>query len=204
MTGCASVSAHSTTNRFDTMAALALVVELHHAALREALERHLHHADRAEHDLLARADHGLGLLTAQHRARDFRRVGEVREARVLDAQARLLEALLQLALEPGDDFVAAAAQRELGLVVVVRVVGVFIGEMAQRRLGLDGHVLLVVVDVEHRARRVAHLPDHRRRDLDRIAALVVHLELFAVEVAQAQADTFFLLRKGFAQRRPVE
>ena len=90
------------------MAARALGVELHHAALGEALERHLHHADRAEHDLLARADHGFRLLTPQHRARDFRRVGEVSEARVFDVQARLLEALLQLALEPADDFVAAA------------------------------------------------------------------------------------------------
>ena len=97
----------------------ALVVELHDAAFGEALERHLHHADRAEHDLLARADDGFRLLPAQHRARDFRRVGEVREPRVFDVQPGLLEAFLQLALETADDFVAAAAQRELGLVVVV-------------------------------------------------------------------------------------
>ena len=84
------------------------------------LQRHLHHADRAEHDLLARADHGFGLLPAQHRARDFRRVGEVREPRVFDVQPGLLEAFLQLALEALDDFIAAAAQGELGLIVVVR------------------------------------------------------------------------------------
>ena len=76
------------------------------------LQRHLHHADRAQHDLLARADHGLGLLPAQHGAGDFRRVGEVREPRVFDVQAGLLEALLQLVLELGDDLVAAGAQRQ--------------------------------------------------------------------------------------------
>ena len=97
------------------MAARALGVEIDHAAFGEALERHLHHADRAEHDLLARADDRFRLLPPQHRARDLRRVGQVREPRVFDVQARLFEALLQFALEAADDFIAARAQRELCL-----------------------------------------------------------------------------------------
>ena len=91
------------------MAARRSVIELHDAAFGQALQRHLHHADRAEHDLLARADDGFGLLPSQHRARDFRRVGEVSESRVFDVQPGLLEALLQLALESPDDLVATAA-----------------------------------------------------------------------------------------------
>jgi hypothetical protein len=67
------------------------------------------------------------------------------------------------------------------------VVGKLIGQVTQRRLRLDGHVVLVIVDVQHCARRVADTPDNGGRDLDRVAAFVVDLELLAVEVAQAQA-----------------
>jgi hypothetical protein len=62
----------------------------------------------------------------------------VGETGVFDAQARLLETLLQFALEATDDLVTAAAQRELRLLVVVGVIRVLVGEMAQRRFAWTG------------------------------------------------------------------
>jgi hypothetical protein len=102
------------------------------------------------------------------------------------SKAGLCEAILQLPLELADDLVAAGAQRERAVRFVDVVVRIFVREMAQRRLGLHRHVLFIVIDVEHRARRVADAPDDGGRDLDRIAAFVVDLELLAVEVAQTQ------------------
>ena len=82
------------------------------------------------------------------------------------------------------DLVRVAAQRHLAL--PGRIVGVLGRGRADRRLGLHGHVRLVVLDVEQRLRGVLDPPDHHRGDLDRVAALVVDLQLGAVEVARAQ------------------
>ena len=68
------------------------------------------------------------------------------------------------------------------------VVGVAEGEVAHRRLGLGQHVGLVVLDVEAGHRRVVDAPDDRRRDLDRVAAQVVDLQLLAVEVVRPDRD----------------
>jgi hypothetical protein len=48
------------------------------------------------------------------------------------------------------------------------------------------HEIFIVVDLEQRLGRVDHLPDHDRRDFDRIAIEIVDLELGRLEVARAQ------------------
>ena len=55
-----------------------------------------------------------------------------------------------------------------------------------RSFALHVHEVLVVVDVEHRLGRVDDPPDDDGSDLDRVAVVVVHLQLAAFEVADAQ------------------
>ena len=99
------------------------------------------------------------------------------------------------------DAVLAGAQRRLRRVFVLAfVVVVRGGEVAHRGLGLDPHVLVVVLDVEHGLRGVAHAPDDGGGDLDRVAALVVDLQPLAHQVVRAQADLLLLVeRVGPAQ-----
>src|SRR5206468_7469564 len=73
---------------------LPLLVEHDHAALRQLLERHLDHADRAFDDAGARRDHRARLLATEHRLRDLRRVREVRQARLDRFDAGLRETVL--------------------------------------------------------------------------------------------------------------
>src|SRR5215471_10953999 len=61
-------------------------------------------------------------------------------------------------------------------------------DAADRGLALHLHVALVVLDIERGLRGVLDAPHDHGRDLDRIAALVVDLELLAVEVVRAQRD----------------
>ncbi len=51
---------------------------------------------------------------------------------------------------------------------------------------MDADEALVTVDVKHGLRRVLDAPDDDHGDLHRVAPLVVHLELFAVQVAGPQ------------------
>ena len=186
-TGCASRSAQSTTSRLLTIAALRSSSSCDLAALVEQLQRHLDHADGALHDLLPRRDDGARLLAAQHRRGDLRRVRQVADARLQHLHARLGQPVLHLA--------SAAPRRprpccRAGDVtcVLVRVVGIARGQVAQRGLALHVHEVLVVVDLEERLGRVDDLPDDDRGDLDRVAVVVVDLELLALEVADAQRD----------------
>jgi hypothetical protein len=59
--------------------------------------------------------------------------------------------------------------------------------VADGGLALHANELLEVVDVEGRLRRVVHAPHHHRADLDRVAALVVHLQRVDRMVARAHA-----------------
>ena len=61
--------------------------------------------------------------------------------------------------------------------VVVRVVGIARRQVAQRRLALHLHVVVVVVDFEHGFGGVDDLPHDDRGDLDRVALVVVDLQL---------------------------
>ena len=168
------------------------------------LQRHLHHADRAVHDLLARGDHRVGLLPAQHGARDFRRVGQVRETRVFDVQSRLLEALLQLVLELGDDLVAAAAQRQLGVVVV---------DASRRSTHWRGGAAPLRPGSARRVRscrcRAWRAPCRLMRQTT-AAAISIGLPRLSLTLSfsllklRSRTLTFILLKNGFAQRRPVE
>ena len=67
---------------------LALLVEFDDVLLLEQVQRHVHHADRAFDDALARGDDGAGLLALQHRRGDFRRVSQVADARFRRLDAR--------------------------------------------------------------------------------------------------------------------
>ena len=71
--------------------------------------------------------------------------------------------------------------------------------MADRRLARDFHEPLVIVDVEHGLRRIRHLEDDDRTDLDRIALQVVDLQRLAVEVAYLQR---YLLLGGEREHHP--
>ena len=62
------------------------------------VERPVDHAHRALDDLLAGGDDRLGLLAAEHGLGDLGRVGEMREARLVDLDAGLGQALLELLL----------------------------------------------------------------------------------------------------------
>ena len=96
------------------------------------------------------------------------------------------EPLLDLVLQVLGDRRRVAAQRHLR--VVVRVVGVARGQVAQRRLGLHLDVVVVVVHLEHRFGGVDDAPDDDGGDLDRVAVVVVDLQVRALEVADAQRD----------------
>ena len=67
--------------------------------LRQHVERHFDHADRAFDDALARGDDGAGLLPLQHRGGDLGRVGQVADARLDHLDAGLDQPLLDLALQ---------------------------------------------------------------------------------------------------------
>ena len=85
------------------------------------------------------------------------------------------------ALSSFADLVRVGAQRDVAL--LVRVVRVRRGQVAERGLALDVDEVLVVVHLEQRLGRVHDPPDDDRRDLDRVAVVVVDLELGALEVA---------------------
>ena len=72
--------------------------------------------------------------------------------------------------------------------------------MAHGGLALDGDIGGAVLDIEHRLRRVLHAPDDDGTDLDGVAALVIHLEPFGVQVARTQGDS----AAGVERIRPVE
>ena len=131
---------------------------------------------------------------------DLRRVGEVADARFDHLDAGLGQPLLDLLLQVLGDRGGVAAQRHLRL--VVRVVGVAGRQVAQRRLGLHLDVVVVVVHLEDRLGGVDDPPDDDRGDLDRVAVVVVDLEVRALEVADAQRDPLLgVERVGPAQAR---
>ena len=152
--------------------------------------------DRAVHDLAARGDDRLGLLSAQHHLRDLRCIRKVREFGVLDDDAGLVEAVGQLADQRLRDAVLAGPQRRLVRAIgLTFVVGIARGKVPDRGFGLHADVLLVVLDIEHRLCRVAHAPDDCRGDLDRVAALVVDLQPLAHQVVHAQADLLLAVER---------
>ena len=101
----------------------------------------------------------------------------------------LTRALEQLSLKLGGDLFHVAAERRLSLLAVV--VGVAVGQVAHGRLALHVDVLLEVVHVERGLGRILDPPDHHGGDLDRVAPLVVDLQLLAVEVPRPQRDPPF-------------
>src|SRR5580704_422910 len=82
--------------------------------------------------------------------------------------------------------VEVAAER--GLASFTVIVGIHISQMAQRGFALDRDVVLVVIHVKESLCRVLNAPDNDRRDLDWITALVVDLQLFAIEGAGSERD----------------
>src|SRR5262245_62653354 len=68
----------------------------------------------------------------------------------------------------------------------MRIVRIARRQIAHGRFTLHVNKMLIIVDLEDRFRRFNYTPYHDRRDLDRIAVLVVHLEFAALEVADAK------------------
>ncbi len=164
----------------------AFVVQFHYPLFRQFSQRHVHHADGAVNDLLARRNDCFGLLPAQHRLGDLRRVSEVRQPRFFDLHSGLVQADLQFLFQGLRDLIHPAAERDL--VLLAMVVGVGAGQVAQGGLALHAHVVLIIIHIEDSLRRVLHFPHHDRPDLDGIAALVVDLEFLAVEIPRAQRN----------------
>lgn len=124
----------------------------------------------------------------------------MRQARFEHLHAGVAQAGGEFAAQRLGDLVGVATQAHARAVVLV--VGVLAGEVPQRRLALDGDELGVVLDVEHGAGAVHDPPDDHGGDLDGAPGGVVHLQAFAVEVADPQADALSH-RQGLVQYRPL-
>ena len=189
-TGCVSRSPHSTTIRFETIAARRSSSSSTTFFSDSMVERHLDHADRALDQGLARRDHRLRLLAAKHRAGDLLRISEVGEAAFVDRDPGDREPRLELGAELGPDLVVVAAQRDFQMLEIV--IGIARADGPDRGFDLDPDELLVIVDVEQRLRGVDDAPHDLRRHLDRVAAQVVDLDLLGNEIVGA--DRHLLLR----------
>ena len=125
----------------------------------------------------------------EHRLSDLGRIGEVRQARVVDGDAGGRQALRELVLEGGRDLLDIAAQRD-GIHGVRAVLGVVVGidarYVTERRFGLRCHELLVVVHVEEGLGGIGHVPNDHVGDFDGVAHLVVDLQDVAVERARTE------------------
>lgn len=165
------------------------VVEGEHLLFLQLAEGHIDHTDGAVDNFLAGGDDGFGLLPSEHGLGDFRGIGEVGEAGFLDDDAGFGEAFLQFAAEGGRDLLAASAEGDF--VILAVVIGVGGGEVADGGFALDTDIALVVLDVEEGLGGIADAPDDDGGDFDRVAALIVDLEFFAVEVAGAEGDFLF-------------
>ena len=157
-------------------------------SLEARLERVLHHAHRAFHDLLARRDDGRRLLSLQHGRGDLLGVGQVADARLDDLDAGPVQALLHGVLQLLRDLLGMAAQRQFGALGLARVIGVAARELSHGGLDLHAHEVLVVVHVEGRLRGVLDAPHDHGADLDRVADEVVHLDGLAGQVASLDRD----------------
>lgn len=78
---------------------LLLGSQVHHLFLRQHLQGHLHHADRAFYDLLPGRDDGGRLLPLEHRSGDLGAVSQVGEAGLNDLEASQVEPRLKFPLQ---------------------------------------------------------------------------------------------------------
>ena len=108
------------------------------------------------------------------------------EAAFVDGDAGAGDAILQLALELLADHLGVAAQGHLLMLEIV--IGIAGADRADRAFDLDLDELHVIGDVEQGLGGVGHPPDDVGRDLDRIAAQVVHLDLVRGDVVDAGRD----------------
>jgi 2-desacetyl-2-hydroxyethyl bacteriochlorophyllide A dehydrogenase len=152
---------------------LALLVKLHHPLLLQALQGQPDHADRALHDGQAGADHGRGLLLAEHGLRDLRRVGQPGQPGLDHVDPGRGDPLGDLGGQLRGDLGGVLAQGKLSLAVTGVRVGR--GDVPHRGLGLDRHELREVIDRVQRHGRVGDLPHHDGGDLDRVPVRVVDL-----------------------------
>ena len=134
-TGCVSRSPHSTTIRFETIAARRSSSSSTTFFSTEHGERHLDHSDRALDEGLARGDDGLRLLPAEHRAGDLLRIGKVREAAFVDGDSGDREPRDQFLAQLDPDLVVIAAQRHFEMLEIV--VGIARADGADRGFDLD-------------------------------------------------------------------
>ena len=128
-------------------------------------------------------------MPAQHGSGDFGRIGQVSQTGLVHGQTGGGDPSDQFVTQPGGDIFSIGAQRHLrvGSFFAV-VIGVVRGDIAQRRVHLDVHESLIVVDIEQGLGRILDTPDDIGRDLDGTAALVIHLQLVAGQVADAQGN----------------
>src|SRR3546814_948879 len=83
-----------------------------HVLFGKLRERHLDHPDRAFDERLARGDHRLRLLTAQHRVSNFGGVSQMGEAAFVNGDPGDLEPRDQFAAQFAADLFVIAAQRD--------------------------------------------------------------------------------------------
>ena len=142
----------------------------------QIVQSHFDHADGALHDLLPGRDHRLGLLPPQHGLLSPG-VGQVRQPRFLDSNPALSGRSCSVG-GPARHFVETAPQSDFVVFTVIVCV------LARQMTHADS--LWTTPRSRHIEHRLRRLTRHDRRNLDRVAALVVHFESLAVEVARTQ------------------
>src|SRR5690606_20940760 len=128
---------------------------------------------------------GGGLLPAQHSARNLRRVGEVSNARFNDTNASNVHTILQVLLQGTVHLFMTGAQGHFRVIIKV-VVRIHARKPAYRRIALNAYKVLVVVYFKGSFECILNLPDKDHTDLNGITHLVIHLDLFTVEVSRSQ------------------
>ena len=182
-TGCVSRSPHSTTIRFDTIAARrssSSSTTFFSLSMASAIST----MPTAPSTRVLRAATTACACWRRSIAPAISvRIGEVGEAAFVDGDAGDREAGDQLVAKLGADLVMIAAKRDFEMFEIV--IGIARADGADRGFDLDPDELLVIVDVEQRLGGVDHAPHDLRRHLDRVAAQVVDLDLVGNEVVGA-------------------
>src|SRR5690606_1284286 len=149
----------------------------------QMVQRHLHHTHRTLYYLIPRCNHSRGLLSPQHRASNFWRIGQISNARFDDANARDVEPVPQVLLEGAVHLFVTRTQGYFSLVVKV-VVRIHTRQPTHCSIALDANKVFVVVDFKRGFECVLDLPDKDHTDLNGIPHLVIHLYLFTVKVSR--------------------
>lgn len=176
---------------------LALFVQIDHATPAELIQC-ISTMPTAPFTILLRAAMIAPACWHDHRLGNFLGIVEVADSGLDHFHNGLAQTGLDLVSQMRFDHVAMAAQRRLA--VVIGVVRVGLCHLTQRRLALDVHIALIVIHTEHRFGRIQHLPHDLDTDFDRIAIVLVDVQLTVFEISHSPRNALFgVKRMGPAQ-----